>query len=296
MSSAISTPQLYRATSRFRDVWSEEAEICAYCACALGADDRNCPSCRRSLFHNQFRYAKPSTSLHILWVLLGGISQLHLIAAVLAYMSGNTLLVVLGHGLIVAVALLLTAGIYFRQWPAYIIAFLFLVSLIILHFVGALQPQTELVEGPALTVSGMLPPLLEMTGKGIHVLQVAAAVLALLWAAVLVGPNFARDRLRIVAAVDRGLSEPSAFFVSGTRYAKLGMWATAVLHWQRAAALYPTNSHYLLRLGDGYRRLGFTERALDVHRSALLVTYDEMARNDLLKKIAEMERPTAVER
>ena len=58
------------------------------------------------------------------------------------------------------------------------------------------------------------------------------------------------------------------YYVQGKRYADIGMWANAVLHYRRAAALEPTRSYYLGVLGRAYGELGYYQRSLDVLESA----------------------------
>jgi tetratricopeptide (TPR) repeat protein len=46
------------------------------------------------------------------------------------------------------------------------------------------------------------------------------------------------------------------------------MWASAVLHYQRAVAREPNRAFYHRTLGNAYARLDFYARALDVLESA----------------------------
>ena len=47
-----------------------------------------------------------------------------------------------------------------------------------------------------------------------------------------------------------------------------GMWASAVLHWQRATAIEPHNIVYQRQLAKAYLHLGFLERGLDILETA----------------------------
>jgi tetratricopeptide (TPR) repeat protein len=68
------------------------------------------------------------------------------------------------------------------------------------------------------------------------------------------------------------------------------MWANAVLHFRRAAALEPTQTYYLSALGNGYARLGYYQRSLDVLESAYQLANDEQRREELAVMIGEVRR------
>jgi hypothetical protein len=52
------------------------------------------------------------------------------------------------------------------------------------------------------------------------------------------------------------------------RLAEKGLWASAIMHWQRAAAQEPGQVTYQKHLGLAYVRLGFYQRGVDVLQSA----------------------------
>jgi tetratricopeptide (TPR) repeat protein len=85
-------------------------------------------------------------------------------------------------------------------------------------------------------------------------------------------PDFARRPVRLLAQVERQLQSASAYFLAGKAYARREMWATAVVHWQRAAANDPLRAGYQEALGEGYARLGFFARGQDALQSALRLT------------------------
>ena len=76
-------------------------------------------------------------------------------------------------------------------------------------------------------------------------------------------------------------------------FAKRGMWATAVLYWQRAVSRSPGNIAILRRLADGYARLGFPERSLDTLRQAKEKTLDPKTRDTLAKQIDLLDQKLA---
>jgi tetratricopeptide (TPR) repeat protein len=80
------------------------------------------------------------------------------------------------------------------------------------------------------------------------------------------------------------------FYAQGNEFAGRNMWADAVLHFRRAAALEPTRTYYLSALGNGYARLGYYQRSLDVLESALQLANDEQRREELAGNIGEVRR------
>lgn len=265
-------------------------DICAYCAHPLSADAETCPSCNRSLFYSFYRYAKPSSNLHVLWVLFAGLGQLYLISAALIYVDQQTLTTSLFHVLIAVGALAIAVGVYFRQWAAYLSTIPFLLVCIILGLAGLLSVEFELLEETHFAFQMIVSPFATTFGRMLNTLQLAGALLAALWAAFFTGPDFMRDKVWLRAAVERGLTEPSEFFMAGKRFAGRNMWATALLHWRRAVALSPTNAYFLRALGDAYLRLGFIEQAVEALRSELQFTHDQSDQDEIVQKIAEIEK------
>lgn len=275
------------------DVWDEDADLCAYCAHRLVAVDNSCPSCGKGLWLSFHRYATPSTNLHVLWVLLAGLVQLYLVSAALIYVNTSDVGLAAFHVLIALLSLLMVLGVYTRQWWAYLAVVPILLIVLTLQILGLVNVEMLIPDGGGVMMDFFVAPFLTFIGKAVAALQVVAGALAAIWAIFLVGPDFARDRVRLIARVERGLSEPSTLFAAGQRFAKRGMWATAILHWQRAAALNPTNGYYRQTLGDAYVRLGFGRRGLSLFRSSLPFINSEVERRRLALRIAEVERSTA---
>lgn len=281
------------STSNSVDVWDSDADLCAYCAHPMTVPQRRCLSCGRRLTYSFYRYAKASPNLHILWVLLAGLGQLYLISLVLLLVSKQEALLVAVHATIAVVSLVLAAGVYFRVFLAYPGTLLFVVALVFLLSLGLLDVELQIANDSNLVFRSLVSPIGTLLGNAVNRMQTAAAVLALIWAAVMVGSDFTRDEVQLTARLERGLVEPSTLFAAGNRFAERGMWATAVLHWRQAAARYPTNGYYLKALGDGYIRLGFSRRGLDALRMAIPGTVDEKERQRLVQHIADVERSIA---
>lgn len=270
------------------DVWNKDLDLCAYCAERVEYQDDRCPSCGRDLWYSFFRYAKPSTNLHVLWVLLASLGQLYVISAGLIYMGSGTADLALSHLFLAAMCLVLAIGVYFRKWLSYIAAVPMLLFMAVFPALALAPPSLAVSEEAGVLINWFVSPLLTVSGKAVSILQLIVTMLGAIWAITLVGPDFTRDRGRLIAQVAKGLTEPSSLFAEGKRYAARGMWATAAMHWQRAAALNPTNGYYLQALGDAYMRLGFTHRALGVLRMSLPYIHAATDRAKVTQKIAEL--------
>ncbi len=122
-----------------------------------------------------------------------------------------------------------------------------------------------------------------------QILQYAAVTIALLYGIFKIGPDFERVQSRHVAQVDKGINDASGYYAIGRKYADRRMWATAILHWQRAAANEPGRAYYQRVLGEAYARLGFYQRSIDVLESALSITTDPNSREHLAGLINKIQ-------
>ena len=277
-------------TSRFDDVWTRDTDLCAYCAGEVDEDEERCPGCGRNLIFWHYTYPKASSNLHILWVLLAGLGQLFLINILADLATRASWPSIVLHAFLGLLFLGLAAGVYFRHFWAYVttivvlIIVLFLISLGVLTLVeqvlpAAPNPAEEMITGPFVNVlSGLL--------RG---LQLGALGLSLVWAIFLAGPDFERVRTKRLAEIAKNLVEASDFDLVARQFARSGLWASAALHWQRAAARAPYSARYLERLARAYVRLGFLERSLDALASARKLAPDESARERLDRAMAKVE-------
>ncbi len=288
----------YSTQSAFDDVWQRDSDLCAYCATELAPDDRRCPGCGRHLMETDFRYPRASNDLIIYWVLVLGTGQLALV---------TVLFNLLGHGSPASLAwqstvflslMVIVFGLALRRFWAYaasIVALLMILAALVLG--PALGPVVDdslsqlagrefflrLAENPYALFIGPAGDLLRL-------LQYLAAPLALLYALLRVGPDFERVKVRRVAQLDRGIADASHHYGAGADYASRGMWATAVLHFQRAAALEPANPFYQRQLGEAYAQLGYYQRCLDVLESASQLTRDPERMAATQRRMAEIRR------
>ena len=274
---AVSPPG-FRATSRFDDVWAREQDICPYCASPVDGATESCAGCGRRLVHSRYRYARESTSQVTLWVLTLASGFLYVILLLADLIQENGLPILVLHAFLGLVFFGLSAGLYMRffwAWAASIPLLMVTLFLGLLRVIGIdttvfLPDRLELMVQPVVT-SALLQSLISV----IYLLLLVAQAGALLVAIIFAGPDFSRRQERMVARLERGLVNANDYYVAGRRYVAQGMWATAVLHWQRAAAQAPTNWHVLRALGEGYAELGFFERSLDVLQSAAAVSTDD---------------------
>jgi tetratricopeptide (TPR) repeat protein len=103
------------------------------------------------------------------------------------------------------------------------------------------------------------------------------------------GPEFERIAVRRVAQLNRGLSDASQFYAAGRDYEEKGKQASAVLHFQKAAALDPTQLYYQRALGSSYAKLGYYQRSLNVLESALDVAAETDLKQDLEQLLTQVQ-------
>lgn len=284
-------PASFKSSSRYDDVWTRDTEICPYCAHELAHEVEKCPECARDLVSSRFRYEKPSTNLHILWVLLGGLGQLYLINGILDIIVDAGIPFLLLHGLLTVIFFSLTIGVYYRQAWAHISTIVVTLVLLFVRMVDILGFTAEFLPDLTNPLEALfISPFLNFALDAVNGLQVAALVLALLCAALFVGPDFDRKKVRQRARLDPQLREAASFYVTGRNRARRGQWAAATLHWQRAVALAPANRHYHRQLGEAYSRLGFLERSYDALQTARDLTVDPVERQQVEQLLARIQR------
>ena len=261
----------YKAAEAFDDVWSGAEEICAHCAQKLAYDENRCSRCRRNLIIRRYRYAKPGANLHIFWVLLLGLGQIYLLRAIYDVVVERNLVAAILHVFLMAIFFGLAGGVYFRRYWAHVSAIFILGAVLFVSLVTFLVP----VDLTALGIASFDPAIGSFLGSlagslagFLKVFELAAATLALFLALFLTSPDFDRIETRQVATINRGLETAGDYHVAASKLAQAGLWASAVLHWQRAVAKEPHQVTYQRHLGRAYARLGFYERSLDVLQSA----------------------------
>jgi tetratricopeptide (TPR) repeat protein len=265
-----------RPTSAFDDVWEQAVDICAYCAQEVG-QEKSCPRCKRPLTITTFRYEKPEATLHIFWVLLVAIAQLYFLTALYNIIARQSMWAAVLPATLMVVFLILTGGVYWRQFWAYVGALLALALVLFAGLVGLLLPA-EFNPANLFNIGPMFDdvvnPVVRGLGDVLTFFQMLAVALALFVGAFKTGPDFERVQRRQIATLQKGLQDASSYHDAASRAAKRGEWATAVLHWQRAAAKAPGQVSFQRHLALAYARLGFYQRSLDVLQMALPHTHD----------------------
>ncbi len=282
----------YQAEEIYDDVWTRDEAICGYCAQELTANDTKCPKCQRNLLVKTFQYEKNSPNLVVFWVLLLGLGQLYLIQAIFDVVVERNLLLAVFDAILMSIFFVLAIGAYFRQVWAYPAGTL-LFSLVLIGGLLRLLIPFDLtllnlgVWDQAITeVSESLVDGLGIFLRGFRLLT---AVLGLITAIFWVPSDFARTQQRQIARLGRRLKTGRDYDLAARRLTEKGLWATAVLHWQRAAALEPYRLPYQIKLGRAYARLGFQQRALDTFTAVRQRTTDQALQVKLDKFIQAVQ-------
>jgi tetratricopeptide (TPR) repeat protein len=262
----------YQANEKYSDIWTRDVPMCGYCAQELTPEDSRCPNCKKQLMISAFRYPNPSSNLTMLWVLLLGLGQLLLLQGLYHILGSKNLYAAVGNGLVMALFVAQAVGVLFRQNWAHLSAIYSLTALILFGLMRWVLPPDLVALGignldPA--IQNFIMPLTTGLGEMLRLFILVAAVLALYYAVVKAGPDFDRITMRQVAALTKGPTNAADFNAAATQLARNGLWATAVLHWQNAAAKAPQHIAYQESLGRAYAQLGFFERSLDVLQAAV---------------------------
>ena len=266
------TTASYQANESYQDIWTKDVPMCGYCGQELAPEDTRCPTCKRNLTVSTFRYPNASSNLTVLWVLLLGVGQLYVLQLLYNILARHNLLAAAGSGIVAVFFVVLAAGVHFRQNWAHLTA-IYALSAVILALLlrWALPADLEALGLASLdpAIKDFILPLTTGLGETIRVLILVGAVLALFYAVFKAGPDFDRVTARQVATLTKGPKTAADFNAAATQLARNGVWATAVLHWQNAAAKAPEQLSYQESLGRAYAQLGFFERSLDVLQGAL---------------------------
>jgi tetratricopeptide (TPR) repeat protein len=258
------------ADSRFDDVWSTEEDICAYCATPIDPDDKRCRECGRPAEKIEYRY--PATAiLHVFWAVLVALSIVLLFQAIYRWRIEQNDVAAILHVSSAGALLLLVVGIYFRRSAAHIASVFVLVLVMILsvaNFFTPFDPGELDGSGTDVALFGAAISLLERLGLFLKVTQGVIAGISLYYALFRVAPEFDRVRKRMVARINRGLNTAADYHLVARRMVQDGKWASAVLHWQRAAAVEPNNVVFQRSLAKAYIQLGFYARGMSVLETA----------------------------
>lgn len=266
----------YGAHSSYEDVWTQNVDLCPYCAMVTTKDDKRCGGCKRPLYTKRYRYPKMSSRVHMFWVFLFGLANINLIQLFIDIIYWQDIVGVLINLTLIVVFFILGVGAIFRKMWSFIGAQIVLIALLLVELLNFLFPIQVVRPHILPQFDQSIRRFVIGVGGGfdtaLDILEISAAVFALFMAIVFLAPDFEKVTYRLVAKAREGLAHGADYHLEATRMAEMGLWATAVLNWQRAAAKEPTRIVFQQKLADGYLRLNFFQRSLDVLQSALKMT------------------------
>jgi len=286
----------FAPTSTFDDVWAQDVEICAYCAHEVDIDDEKCSYCKRKLSVKHFRYENVSHNLHSFWVLLLGTGQLFLIQALIGISQGGVDLAVVINLMLMGVYLVFTVAVYKRQVWAHYGAIYLTGAILALVGINRLVFSTfSFIPNVGLEDGEIFFSTIAFTGTqtAFYFMLLAALGLTFIFALLFVSADFVRDEKRQTAVLQSDINAADRYDHIARKHAQEGRLATAVLHWQRAAAQEPNTMAYQRRLASGYARLGYYERSLSVLNGAITNSSTPEMKTRLEKMKTAVEQQTA---
>jgi hypothetical protein len=270
------------------DVWATDEDICAYCAKLLPEKASVCPGCRRKVFQKKYRY-RSTAALHFFWVVVVGLSVMLIFQALIQLRLVQSVEMAVVNGLLSVILLGLAIGIYNRFFAAHIASLfviIFVLVLSILNLFELFDPEVLGSEGVDAAIFGVAGGLIDRIYLFLKIVQVTVAALALFYALLKVSPEFDRVEIKQIARTQRGLHTAVDYHMVARRLAGQGKLASAVLHWQKAAAIEPGSIAYQRNLAKAYLQLGFMERGFDVLNYAKDLPMQESTRSEI-KRLLE---------
>ncbi len=279
----------------FNDVWSTEEDICAYCAARVQEADQKCPQCGRSLIIQEYRYAA-TASLHVYWVFLFTLGLIMVFQALYQLRIEQRMLTAVMHVALAGALIVLVFGIYFRLLWAHLASISVLILALILsgaNLLTSFDPGVLGLDAADPAFRGLATTFVARLGSVLKIVQVAIAGLSLFSAIFIVAPEFDRVKERAIARTTTGLHNAVDYHMVARRLMQEGKWASAVLHWQRAAALDRTRVEYQRYLAKAYIRLGFVERSVSVLQSARTLPMQDSIRSEIDRLLDGVQRQLA---
>lgn len=266
--------------SGYDDVWSNGQTLCGYCATPVSEDDTSCPSCRKKLYGWRHRYPHPTARLYNYLVVLSGLTLFLITDTFLDVSLGYDTRLVILHGLLSLVFLSMIGGALMRHLWGHYGAIILAFFLLLLN--GNLL-VTQIQAGPFAQLEGNIleQGFLVSVSLALKGLQMLAAGVLVGYGVFAVSSEFDRVKMQFKAQVDRSLRDATEFHTLARALSREGLWASAILHWQYAAAHAPNHAQFQRELGAAYARLGFRERSLDVLQSALAVAGNPAVKEEI---------------
>ena len=276
--------------SSYDDAWTSGKTLCAFCANPVSPDDTRCSQCKRALIGWRHRYPQATARLVNYLVVLSGLSLFFLIDFFLDISLQYSIGLIGLHGLLTMTLISMVLAAYNRllwgHYGAMILAFFII-----------------LINGNLLYNQIQASPFAEMDGDlnlgfliavslGLKLIEALTALVVLALGAFVVAPEFDRQQMRFTAQVERNLRDASQYHIMAGIMAREGMWATAILHWEHAAAHAPNHAQYQHKLGSAYARLGFYERSLDALQSAYRLANNPEVKAEIALLIDDVKQRT----
>jgi tetratricopeptide (TPR) repeat protein len=252
------------------------ADGCVYCGLVVDASDTRCPHCGGRLAIKQFKHEERSTVgylLHAYWILLAGINLADFFLIGYVWANIDTIPSVIQDALPFIVGPVVTGDATVKAFiePELLVQLVrfTLLGLAVLggldavglflrrplaHLLGLALIALHLVVGLALFALGFLG----------YVMVAFRGLLTVLLTVFMFNTveDFAKEERREWLEPDRHLLNDADYYTRGRAYEKRGMWAKALLHWQRAAAMRPGRDTYYAAMARAYAHLGRYEQAL----------------------------------
>jgi tetratricopeptide (TPR) repeat protein len=249
---------------------------CVYCGLAVEVSDTRCPHCGGRLAIKQFKREERSTIgylLHAYWILLAGINLADFFLIGYVWMNIDTIPSVIQDALPFFVGPVVTGDATVRAFiePEQLVQVVrfTLLGLAILggldavglflrrslaHLLGLALIALHLVVGLALFALGFLGYVM-VAFRGLLTVMLTVFMFNTI-------EDFAKEERREWLEPDRHLLNDADYYTRGRAYEKRGMWAKALLHWQRATAMRPGRDTYYAAMARAYAHLGRYEEAL----------------------------------
>ncbi|MFN2271233.1 MAG: hypothetical protein ACK2US_10380 [Anaerolineae bacterium] len=280
---------------------------CVYCGRSVGERDARCPYCGGRLVTKQFRRAERSPVgylLHAYWIVLACVNVADIFIISYIWKNGEDIPGVLRGYLPYIVGPAVTGSktidtfidmdgviqvVCYLLWALTILAGLVALGLFLrrpkTHVAGIALIGLHLIFGVALFMLGFLG----------YVTAVFRGLLTVMLTLFMFNTveDFAQEERRERLVPDRRAVNDTDFYVCGREYEKQGMWAKALLHWRRAAAISPNRDTYYAAMARAYAHLGRYADALRQVDEAMRVSRDPEEWRQLRELVLEAGRQPA---
>jgi tetratricopeptide (TPR) repeat protein len=274
------------------DVWDTEEDICAFCAARVEENDKKCRRCDRSLVSLRYRY--PATGvLHVYWVLLLSLGLILVFQALFKWRFELSRTIPILHASLAGALVMLVFGVYLRLFWAHIGTLFVLIMAMMLglvNFFVPFDPAALGMENVDAAFRGFTSTFFGNLGLLAEFFHVAVTAVALFYATLRASPEFDRVSERNIARTEKGLHTDVDYHMIARQFTQDGRWASAILHWQRAASINPNKAVYLRNLARAYINLGFFDRGLRVLQSARELPLQPSMQSEIERLIQRVER------